>query len=573
MSRFLTYMLRPILALLIAVLLISCGGGNGTVVVPFPTRDTLRPLSAEFTSRKAVNYSPYRTATDNAGLASEVIPESNIKQDLDLLVAGGFGLIRLFDSTDKVAGQTLAVIRKYNMDIKVQLGIYLQVGNDAFSQDELKRGVALARQYNDIILAVSVGNETQIYWTSNPIKADVMASALDTVRKQITQPITTDDNWAYFAGNGADVRVLSLIDFASIHTYPEIDTQYDLWDWRLKNLPAASRAAGMMDGAIATAKAQYAQARNYLDSHNLSAMPITIGETGWNAVDNSGLLKYRASPVNQKMYYDRLTAWAAEGKNGAGPKAIFYFEAFDEPWKKSDNGWGLFNVKRQARYVIQNLNPPSASWVYEAGTFTDANAVYYAPPVMGTAVTESKYTLYSEAALSASEKRETWFGTVRMDAFGAGTRYPEVSTSAAPADGLRSISVQPNPENYGWGLLIQSNPGGQSINLSNFINGNINFSINSSYAGKMEIGLITESEEFGTQEAFVQISNGQYGYCNTSVWCQVSIPVKTLIAENPKIDLGLVLSRFVIADRFAITKNTQKTGLPTVLIDGIFWSK
>ena len=573
MSRLLTFLARPFWVLVTTIILASCGGGSGTVVVPFSTRDSLRPLSSEFTSRKAVNYSPYRTATDNTGLDAEIIPESNIKQDLDLLVAGGFGLIRLFDSTDKVAGQTLAVIRKYNLDIKVQLGIYLQVGNNAFSQAEITRGIALAQKYSDIILAVSVGNETQIYWTANPITASVMASALDTVRKQVTQPITTDDNWAYFAGNGADVRVLSLIDFASIHTYPEIDTQYDLWDWRLKAVPAASRAAAMMDGAIATAKQQYALARSYLDNHNLAAMPITIGETGWNAVDNSGLLKYRASPVNQKMYYDRLRAWAAEGKTGLGPKAIFYFEAFDEPWKKSDNGWGLFNVNRQARYVIQGLNPPSASWVYEAGAYSDANAVYYAPPVVGPAVTESKYTLYSEAALTASEKRETWFGTVRMDAFGPRTGYPEVSTSAAPGDGARSIAVQPNPEDYGWGLLIQSNPGGQAINLSGFANGNMNFSVNTSYAGKMEIGLITESEEFGTQEAFVQIPNGQYGYCNTSVWCQVSVPVQALIAANPKIDLRLVLSRFVIADRFAITKNTQKTGLPTVAIDGIYWSK
>jgi hypothetical protein len=89
MSRLLTSLTRPILVFLVSALLASCGGGEGKVVAPFPTRDSLRPLSSEFTSRKAVNYSPYRTATDNAGLAAEVIPESNIKQDLDLLVAAG----------------------------------------------------------------------------------------------------------------------------------------------------------------------------------------------------------------------------------------------------------------------------------------------------------------------------------------------------------------------------------------------------------------------------------------------------------------------------------------------------
>jgi hypothetical protein len=28
---------------------------------------------------------------------------------------------------------------------------------------------------------------------------------------------------------------------------------------------------------------------------------------------------------------DRLATWATEGRSGAGPKAVFYFEAFDEP--------------------------------------------------------------------------------------------------------------------------------------------------------------------------------------------------------------------------------------------------
>jgi hypothetical protein len=49
--------------------------------------------------------------------------------------------------------------------------------------------------------------------------------------------------------------------------------------------------------------------------------------------------------------------------------------------------------------------------------------------------------------------------------------------------------------------------------------------------------------------------------------------VQAFITANPKIDLRLVLSRFVIADRFAITKNTQTSGLPNVALDGIYWSK
>ena len=66
--------------------LVACGGGGTTPV----TGVQVRPLSPEFGTRKAVSYSPYRTATNSAGLDAEVIPPANIKQDLDLLLAGGF---------------------------------------------------------------------------------------------------------------------------------------------------------------------------------------------------------------------------------------------------------------------------------------------------------------------------------------------------------------------------------------------------------------------------------------------------------------------------------------------------
>ena len=146
-----------------------------------------------------------------------------------------------------------------------------------------------------------------------------------------------------------------------------------------------------MDASIVAAQKDYDAARNFLDSKNLQAMPITIGETGWNAVD-VGKLAYRAHPVNQKMYYDRLQAWAKLARDtGKGPKAVFYFEAFDEPWKQSDDKWGLFNVNRQARHVVQALQPASASWVVEPGSYKDSDALYFVPPVVNTPLDAARY--------------------------------------------------------------------------------------------------------------------------------------------------------------------------------------
>jgi len=51
------------------------------------------------------------------------------------------------------------------------------------------------------------------------------------------------------------------------------------------------------------------------------------------------------------MYVDRV-----EASTGA-PLNIVRFEAFDEPWKGGDDGWGLFDVGRKARHAIQGLVP------------------------------------------------------------------------------------------------------------------------------------------------------------------------------------------------------------------------
>ena len=123
-------------------------------------------------------------------------------------------------------------------------------------------------------------------------------------------------------------------------------------------------------------------------------------------------------------------------------------------------------------------------------------------------------------------------------------------------------------------MLIQSNPGGASINLSNFASGTINFSVKTTYAGKLQVGLSSDSADNGPQEAFVVFGNGKYGYCNTGTWCQVSIPVQAFLAVNPKLDLTLVLTRFMLADVYTTTGNTPPTTvLPDVFLDAVYWSK
>ncbi|OIP15865.1 MAG: hypothetical protein AUK50_10030, partial [Comamonadaceae bacterium CG2_30_57_122] len=376
-------------AAVVVLALTACGGGGTTPVTNVTTTaGGLRPLSVDFISRKAVNYSPFRTSLKNEDRVNEVITDAQVLQDLTLLQTAGFGMVRVFNSDEKVAQRVLRVIQDNGLDLKVYLGMWMAGNSDFDNKKEMAFGVALANSFPNIVAAVSVGNESLVSWSDHKIQPSELAQNIATVRSQIKQPVTTDDNWLFYAKE-SDRAVFDVIDFAAVHTYSMVDTHFlpDKWDWKqLSVTNLQQRAAAMMDAAMASTKADYQAARSSLDSKGFSAMPIVIGETGWMAVNPSNKwYTFLAHPVNQKMYLDRLMAWAAEGKAGAGPKNVFYFEAFDEPWKGDDNGWGLFNVAREARCSAQSLKP-SATWLKEAGSCNQANAIFFQPPQLNSAV-------------------------------------------------------------------------------------------------------------------------------------------------------------------------------------------
>ena len=85
-----------------------------------------------------------------------------------------------------------------------------------------------------------------------------------TIRSQVTQPVTADDDWTFFAGksSGGGDRVevkpdtiLPLIDFVSIHIYP---ISYTVWNWQQTGVPAGpDRAKAMMETSLVAAKEWY----------------------------------------------------------------------------------------------------------------------------------------------------------------------------------------------------------------------------------------------------------------------------------------------------------------------------
>jgi exo-beta-1,3-glucanase (GH17 family) len=566
-------------AVTLGVALVACGGGGSTPITGVEVQK-VRPLSAEFTTRKAVNYSPFRSFNRD----TEVITKAMIKQDMDLLLAGGFKLIRLFDSSDMVAKQTLEVIRDNSLDIKVYLGAYLQgVGNSKSSANdaEVARAIALANQFSAIVLAVSVGNEMLIFDFNKIDSPATLAGYITRVRNAINQPVTTDDNYGFW--KTAPSTITDTVDFVALHTYVEQDTLYaeGLWDWKQLAAAPAARATAMMDAAITATKAQYNAVRSYLDFAGLPHLPIVVGETGWHAVNTGnagGNLPFRASPANQKMFIDRLRTWEAADRTGAGPRTIFVFEAFDEPWKLDDNFWGMFTVDRKARCAIQTLRPNnsaagSATWVWDTSSPCDAaSALYFQTLTVTAAVSASRFTIFADVATSgeALQTGGDWAAFGKQNG-GVTADRPLTTATFAPGDAPQSLEITPTPADYGWGILRYGN----AANLSGYAAGSITAWIKTTgYPGKIEIGISTDTEDRKGAEAYLQLSPGDYNYCSTGAWCKVTIPVSAFVAVNPKLDLRAVLLPFVIADRYSMTgKPLNTTGLPKVYVDSVYWSK
>jgi len=350
------------------------GGNSGMRIIP-----------PDVLSRKALAYSGYR-----AGQSPEtgVYPsEAQIKEDLQLLIRGGWTFLRLFDCSPHLT-RVIKVIQDNSFDIKLLAGVNLfgpKAQHDAENRAEIERCVPIFTGAPDVIVAVSVGNETLDDWSNIRMPIPDVLAYIQEVRSRIPQPVTTNDMAPPFTfgmdGNTsyADVvQIVAVLDFLNIHVYPFLDAPYDSWDWKQTSVPAGhARAVAMMRAAFEYTRSSIEDVRQATASRGFH-LPILLGETGWKSrrAGSDPTERFMAHPVNEKMYYDAIQSWVyGANRTEESPLAAFYFEGFDEPWKAEDDGWGLFDTNRKAQYVLwaqfPDLKPPGAP------NYTENDAVYY----------------------------------------------------------------------------------------------------------------------------------------------------------------------------------------------------
>jgi len=299
-------------------------------------------------SGNAICYSGYRQG-QNPG--TQIYPsKADILEDL-LILCKNWRLLRLYDCSPHGV-RVLEVIRENGLDFQVMLGAYLgaEMNNfgcpwggthseeqlDASQREnaaELERLITLARRFDDIVFSVAVGNEATVDWTDHFVPVHRMIDYVRHVKRHIGQPVTFCENYVPWQHKLRDL--VPELDFISLHTYPV---------WEYKHIHEAL---------------DYTKENVHSVAHLYAGKPIVITEAGWATNSNGrGIQPEHSSQELQQIYYRDLMDWTAE----AGI-LTFVFEAFDEPWKGSDDPmepekhWGLFTVDRRPKLVMQALYP------------------------------------------------------------------------------------------------------------------------------------------------------------------------------------------------------------------------
>lgn len=302
----------------------------------------------KFPTGNAICYSGYRNGQSPD---TQIYPSvDEIREDL-LILKQNWRTLRLYDCSLH-AERVLQVIRSEGMNFQVMLGAYLGPEMNNFgcpwggtyseevleaskraNQKELEKLIVLAKQYEDIVFSVAVGNEATVDWTDHFVPVSHMIEYVRRVKKSIRQPVTFCENYVPWQHKLRDL--VPEVDFISLHTYPvwEYKHIHEALEYTKDNLQSVARL--------------------------YPGKPIVITEAGWATNSNGrGIQPEHSSQEMQAIYYADLMQWSVE----AGV-LIFVFEAFDEPWKGSqdpmepEKHWGLFTVDRMPKLVMQSLFP------------------------------------------------------------------------------------------------------------------------------------------------------------------------------------------------------------------------
>jgi exo-beta-1,3-glucanase (GH17 family) len=201
---------------------------------------------------------------------------------------------------------------------------------------EVETGIRLANTYDNIVVAVCVGNETQVDWSAHRCPLDILIGHVRTVRAGTRVPVTVADDYNFW--NKPASRILAPeIDFIVMHAHP-------MWN------------GIQADDAFEWTRDTYGA----IQQEHPERL-VVYGETGWATMkhtegEQGRQIKGRAGEAEQARFYDAVTSWARRKR-----VTVFIFEAFDEKWKGGDHPnevekhWGLYRADRTPKLAVRRI--------------------------------------------------------------------------------------------------------------------------------------------------------------------------------------------------------------------------
>ena len=307
--------------LLAAALLCSCATTPPVANRPLDPR-SLDVHRGDQWIGQGISYGPFRDGQRPGGPSPT---RAEMREDLELL-RGRWALLRIY-SADAVAEDLLSLVREEKFPFKILLGAWIAPDAPEANRAQVETAVRLARAYPDVVLALCIGNETQVSWSGHKVPADVLVGWLREARRGTALPVSTADDFGFWLEPRSDA-VAREVDFIVLHVYA-------MWNGQ------------PLDRALAFTQEKYAEV---VRRH--PGIPVVLGEAGWatrkhSEGEQAKLIRDEAGEAQQKVFYDQFTAWVVRDRI-----VSTWFEAFDENWKggphpdEVEKHWGLFGADR-----------------------------------------------------------------------------------------------------------------------------------------------------------------------------------------------------------------------------------
>ena len=565
----------------------------------------------------AMSYGGYRGLSRNQGPTVEQLTD-----DLKILGAMGVKLLRTYNTSQyPQAERLLQAISTIQQDdpsfeMYVMLGAWIEAKNawtrghpgpDHTQENrenntrEIETAVRLANAYPNIVKAIAVGNEAMVQWAVNYFVypktilkwVNFLQEAKAAGELNAYVWITSSDNYESWGGGNSVyhtqdlTKLMQAVDFISVHTYPFHDSFYNPSFWGVlpeeESLSFEAMTYAAMERAVNYAQKQYQAVVDFMQTQGIDK-PVHIGETGWASEDGAAYGSagsQAADEYKQKIFYELMRAWTID----AGI-SLFFFEGFDEQWKKADspsdseNHYGLVNLDNQVKYTLWSA--------FDAGTF--ANLTRDGKPLR-------KSFNGNESALLASAMMPPFksqmavleIGTTNtqrktgepvtesnlviihdvLDGNGADHSYPSAPLKLIPWEGTSTIELLPNGElkvetrdSDWWGASLEV-AAETGENLSQFKNGYLTLEIRGSSDINFGLGFQTGNYLRGDQvNNFAQFGPGTK-HRVADKWQSYTLPIKAINGGANLTDVTNIIAFL----------GTQKAPGRTLYVRNIVYSK